>query len=467
MAVFQKKSIPIREKRLNTISAYHGSAADLLREFDGPEGAQQRIRTFSETHDDDVLQVLQRFSALPDTGLVIHGPRGCTAALLNGSNHHPWVVSNLAERDTIMGGEESLRDAIVALHTRHHPSLILVITTPVVAINNDDVAAVTLELSEELAAHIVPVYTDGFRSQAAIGGSDTVLYALLKQLPPAHKQAAANTVQVLALDEQPADLAETRRLLALLGIPAAIVPQEKGWAGLEVAAGAVAIALNRDETDFLGQALQEVWQTKFLPSAPPIGINGTYRWLAALGEALGVSDAVEALHRVETATLQPVVNNSSLRHKTVYLSLPPAIAWRTAELVEELGGRLAGLTVDHVDELHRQELAALAARRPDLPVQVGAGQVFEEVNLLRRHAPELYIGRADGAQWAARLGVAAVALERTPLLGYQGAVTLERQARKALANPAFVRTLGTYCGTAYKDGWYQKKANWHIKLEVK
>lgn len=474
MISFKGKSIPVREKRLNTLSAYLGSTVSLLQEIRSREDVKQRIRTFSETHADDVILALKFFSGLRNVGIVVHGPRGCAAASLyfasvrQPENGNHWMVSNLEERDTIMGGEEKLREAILALHKRYRPPLILVVTTPVVAINNDDVFAVIAELSDELDTKILPVYVDGFTSQAAIGGYDAAAYALLKQLPFEREVVKEKGVAVLSVNENAAALTEIKRLLAALGIPCQVLPQGSGLQDLPAAAGAaVSIALNRDETDVFGRVLQEVYQVDFLSVPPPIGIAGTYQWLAALGWALGLQAEVEALHAAEAEKLNNIVQNSSLRGKTVYVSLPAAIAWRTVNLVQELGGQVAGLTVDHVDELHEQELAELAARQPELPIHVGPGQIFEQMNLLRQTKPDLYIGLAEDVLWAAKAGIVAVALEQTAIFGYRGVAELNRQSRKAFANQAFIRQLQTVPELAYKETWYQKKANWHIKLEVK
>lgn len=375
------------------------------------------------------------------------------------------MVSNLDEKDTIMGGEESLREAVISLYKRHHPSLILVITTPVVAINNDDVLAVITELQEELAVNIVSIYVDGFKSRAQITGYDAVFYALLKQLPFERDAEKEKKINVLSIGESAADLAEIRRLLKALAVNYRILPQEAELQELLSASRAAAsLALNRDESDFIGQVLQENYQVDFLTVPPPIGINGTYQWLLAVGKVLGISSAVEALHTAENEKLQNVVSNSILRGKKVYIGLPAAIAWRVVILVQELGGQVIGLTLDHLDQLHEAELAE---QQPELQIHVGSGQIFEQTNLLRQVQPDLYLGSSTDTVWAAKQGVAAVDCAQIPLFGYQGVDNLSRQVQKIFANQAFIQCLRKSSNLSYKAAWYNKKANWHIKLEVK
>jgi len=69
---------------------------------------------------------------------------------------------------------------------------LFVVTTPVVAINNDDVEAVVDELHEEYNIPVVPVYSDGFRSKTGITGYDVALHAMLKNLLP---RTAKNNVK--------------------------------------------------------------------------------------------------------------------------------------------------------------------------------------------------------------------------------------------------------------------------------
>ena len=126
---------PTRERRLQAISAWLGKPAALAAEQAAGETVQ-RIRTFSQATPDDLLAALDLLAGVAGAGIVVHGPRGCAAALAAAAG--PWGVTGLDQRDTIMGSEGAVSRAVLSLHRRHRPGAIFVVATPVVAINSDD-----------------------------------------------------------------------------------------------------------------------------------------------------------------------------------------------------------------------------------------------------------------------------------------------------------------------------------------
>ena len=140
---------PTRERRLNALSAYLGEIESLIAEFDAGVPTT-RIRTFSQTAADDVTAALGVAGEIEGLGVVVHGARGCAGALAPRTDR-PWVVTNLNQRDTILGADGALARTLRQLHRRHQPWAIVIVATPVVAINNDDIQAVAEELSDELA----------------------------------------------------------------------------------------------------------------------------------------------------------------------------------------------------------------------------------------------------------------------------------------------------------------------------
>lgn len=470
MNVLKGKTAPAREKRLKTLSAYLGGAQALLQEL-GQESVKQRIRTFTQAAEDDVLHVLRLIQQINDAAVVIHGPRGCSAGQLYfgmAGEQKRWSVTNLDEKDTIMGGEASLREAIVTLYHRHHPPVIFVVTTPVVAINNDDVFSVIEELKEELPVMIVPVYADGFKSRTAVTGYDAALHALLKYVPFNKGPAEKAFVNLLSIAENEQDIGELERLIHALGLATNVLPHSARLHNFAAAPQAKAsISLNDDECDYLGRVLEENYKVKFIHPSPPVGINGTRQWLAALARAAGLEKKADEIHAQEYDRLKPLLERPDCRNSKVYVNLPAAAAFAVSGLLTELGASVIGLTVDHIDELHRAALAEIAERQPELSIHVAQGQSFEQANILRRLEPHVYIGRAADAVWAAKCGVAAIAVEQLPIMGYRGVAAVFRQLRKALLNRSFAENLKNNATLPYQKSWYAKSSNWHIKLEVK
>lgn len=465
------KTVPAREKRLNTLSAYLSGAKPLLQELQ-QDNVQQRIRTFAQAAVDDVISALRLISGIKDAAVVIHGPRGCSASQLyfNGQSGRPnrWIVTNLDEKDTIMGGEASLREAIIALYRRHHPSLLFIVATPVVAINNDDVFSVVEELREELGVAIIPVFSDGFKSKTGLTGYDAALHALLKYIPFEQETERQNFVNLLSVAENRQDIEEIERLGNALGLSVNLLPQTGALRNFIKAPQAKAsIGLNADDCDYLGRVLEENDHVEFLRPDPPIGMSGTYRWLAALGKLADAPEKADEIHARESGRLKGLLEKQDFSGLKIYINLPAATAWGMAELVEELGATVAGLTVDHIDELHRLKFAEVSAKRPDLAVHIAQGQLFEQANILRRLNPDIYIGRAADAVWAARSGIAAISTDHLPIMGYQGVTAVLHQLQKRLGNRSFVQKLQENTALPYRPGWYSKSSNWYIKQEVK
>jgi len=445
----RKPQLATREKRLNALGAYLGEVAPLIAELESGD-AFQRIRTFAQTGPDDITQALSILGAVHGTGIVVHGARGC-AAVLPRTARGAWAVTNLDQRDTILGSDKALSQAIRSLFHRHRPWAIFVVATPVVAINNDDIRSAAEEAAEELKIPVVVVRSDGFRSRIAATGFDAAAQALLPLVSPSSAGRRSDRINLLAVDHGPG-LDHIQTLLSELRLEVQLLPAE----GLHQAATAsLTVSLQPDETDALGLGLEHQHGVPFLRLPPPIGIAATHRFLAAVARATGREVPGDTAPTLETLTGQRVA-----------LAFPPAAAFAAADLVEELGGIVAGVSVEHVDSSHVTALKDFATKRPGLPLHVASGQPFEQVNRLARLTPDLFIGPADLALVAARLGIPAVTVRPDDLLGLRGAAHLARQTSKVLAKPTLAARLAK-APSAYRPAWFKRSPDWHIKIEVK
>ncbi len=470
MSPLRAKAPRSREKRLDTLGAWLGPVSAASAEFVA-EDIVQRIRTFAQSSHDDLLYALRILAGIKNSITIIHGPRGCAAAglyhMAAGCNTR-WVVTNLDERDTIMGADSKLRKAVTALHHRYHPEVVFIVGNPVVAINNDDIQSVVKELHEELNLPIVPVYVTGFSSQNAVSGYDTALHALLKYLsgksPVAEK---SETVNLLSVAEHPQDRAEARGLLEGLGLTLNVFPDDAAIDAFRSAVAARAsLSLCPDAPEYLGTILLEKYGVPLIDAPRPVGIEATGRWLKSVGTALGATQAAEELHQRKADETRRQLGGFSLKGRSVYISLSSANAFSLIDLVEELGGEVAGVTVTHLDRLHSRQLDALAARNPSLQIHVSDGQAFEELSIVRKLAPDLYVGDATHLAQIARLGIPIVSLETIGIIGYSGVVRLVRRIKAALVNRSFEASL-VGIKHPYQESWFRRSHNWYIKREVK
>jgi nitrogenase molybdenum-iron protein alpha/beta subunit len=463
----RKQSLLTREKRLGAIGAYQGEINPLTESFDKND-ASQWIRTFSQAAPDDIIQTLRLLNGIAGAGIVIHGARGCAATQLSMAPDGAWAVTNLNERDTIMGSDALLRKTILDLHGKHHPWVIFVVATPVVAINNDDIQSVVTELSGELDIPVIPVKSDGFRSRIAATGYDAAYQAILTLIPPGDHSKIDNLINLVVLDSESPAVTKLVTLLADVGLMVNTLPSGAGKDNFEKTnQAALTVVIDPDAGALFALEMEKNHHVPYLKLPVPVGLEATEEWLVAIAEATGHIKAARALHQEQQEELTDSPFGNVFNGKQVYLGFPVSVAIAVASLVRNSGGIVAGISVDHVDVSHVLELKSLQEQQPGVPLHVAGGQPFEAANLLRRIKPDLYIGTPERAVWAARAGIPVVAIEAGDILGYHGLQRLFRQAHHALVNTTFVQRLGRAASLPYKDSWYRRSSNWHIKLEVK
>lgn len=462
-----------REKSADAVSAYYGDVQKLLAEWESGE-VIPRIRTFSQTSFDELIYALRLLTSVPESVTIVHGPRGCAAAQLyhtvTGSigETAPWAVTNLSERQTIMGGEKELREAIVRLYRRYRPKTVFILATPAVAINNDDIQSAANEYSEEFDIDVIPVYTNGFRSNVAVTGYDAALSAVASGEKEEHESARKDTVTIISAAETGGDLREFSRLLEELGLTVNVLPAAgtSREGSTSVHAGAV-LGLDPDHAEAYGRLAEQAHGIPYVEAGIPIGIAGTTNWLTAVGKALGLETEAEGLAERETNLIRPQLDPFHLNGAKVYVALSGSAALAVADLIEELGGQIAGISLDHADRIHAKALEVRLKKQPDLPIHVSSGQTFEEANLLSKLKPDLYIGGIGRTVWAAKAGIPAVSLDKTPIKGYQGTLALARLLSKALKNPTVAGLLANRKPQPYPKGWLTKSPQWYIKQEVR
>lgn len=462
------RTVRIREKRRGSIAAYAGLPR--LLALEGRQtGLVQRVRTFTQDTPSDLLRALALLRTIRGGAIVVHGPAGCAASLGGGfETPVPWTVTGIDQRDSIMGGDRKLRRALLQIHAEHAPQVIFVVATPVVAINNDDIESVVSEVNAELGVPILPVLTDGFRSKVAGSGYDAVVHALLREHLWHGEREPGPHLNLLSIAEHPDDVAELRGLLLELGTDPVVFPRHGDAEGFHrVPQARLSVAIDPDESEYAGSVLQQ-HGVPFLAQGVPVGIAATRHWLTGVGGALGLeAQAAGVIGRHEAALTdlpEPLARHRGAR---VFLHLPAALAFALLPVLEAFGLEVAGLGLTALAQTQDARLQELAQDHPDLPLLVGEGQVFEEVNLLQRLKPDLYLGLGNAAVHALRLGIPVLDLQHLPVLGYAGVGRLAESLARALDHPALARFLAEPADHRYAQGWLDKSTHWFIKHEVR
>ncbi|MDR0716004.1 MAG: nitrogenase component 1 [Azoarcus sp.] len=461
----EEKSAPTREKRSGAISHYHGTLSSLISDAAGEE-IPQRVRTFTQAARDDILSAFAVLRGIRDTAIVVHGAAGCAAASIALAEAHGarWYSVNLSERDSILGGETPLRETIRRA-IGEGAAAVFIVGTPVVAINNDDVSAVSRELSDETSVPILHVNTDGFRSKSPLTGCDIAFHALLRLVeePGGGEEcgeARGDFLNLLAVNENARNLAAVAAMLEALGVAWNFLPRFSSPAHIRKAGRARAtMSLNRDESEYFGLGLEAAFGVPYPQLPAPIGLESTRRFIAGVGGIFAATDAANVYARQQEDALRDVLAARPLAGKRVFLQVDTAQAEGFSALVRDLGGEVAGVALGSVDLNNRAHLARLEAAG-EIPALVAAGQPFEVANALARTGADYYVGPEQVA-FAARFGARPVSLHDALYYGFEGI----RAFAGALsgAAPGFHER----ARETYRENWLKKNGAWHVKREVR
>lgn len=467
MSFIEERKALTREKRLSTLSHYNGSLEQLRNDVKGTE-IRQRIRTFSQVTNDEILFAIRLLSKVEQSAIVVHGAVGCAASGIyfhEEKNLH-WYSTNLNERDTILGGDEKLRKAVIRAYEEQNPKVIFIVGTPVVAINNDDVNSCILELEEELDVKIVSIYTDGFKTKTPTTGYDIVLHALLRYVVERNPKEKEDFINVVTVSENKEDIAAVVKILKDLDIAYQLVPQYSSIEKIRKSGSAKGtICLNADEGEYFAKGLEELTGVPYIRTESPIGVRGTRHFIRKLAKALAIEEKAAEYIKTREEVLKNV-QRELFAGRSVFLDTKLALTENLVDFVESLGGKIAGIAVTYVDLNNRSVIEKLDSFVNATPVVVANGQPFEKANLLSKEHIDFYISTEEDVAFAAQQGSIPVSLAHSPIFGYEGIRQFVGLIEKSEATEG-IRKLILEQNAFYKASWLKKSSNWYVKQEVK
>lgn len=479
MGVLDERKLIAREKRNSTITAYYGQVENLRQDLEATD-IRQRIRTFSQSTSDELIIALDLLSSIQDIAVVIHGVIGCSTAMIGyqfRNNKHvknsseiekvksTWYSTNLDERDTIMGGDEKVRATVERAYHEQNPKVIFVVGTSVVAINNDDMTSVVFELQEELQIPIILINTDGFKTKAGINGSDIVLHGIGRYLIPWEvTEKQVGQVNIISTTLNNNTKKEIHRVFDKLGLQANVIPRYATIEEIRTANQSIAnMALNSEEAEVLLQGLEEIG-VPTIKAPAPIGTKAIRRWLEELGKNLELQEKIESFILEEEKKVESYIANQPLKGEKVYIDLPASLVVSTIELIEDLGGEVAGVTIPFVDENNKENLSYL---KKELYVQVGDSQLFELANIFSKNHVKYYIAEKAKGDFVSKQGVIPIPIGNKNIFFYQGIKTFVDSIHRAKRSETFTNYISKDSINPYAKAWTKKSTNWYIKQEVK
>ncbi|MDR2106560.1 MAG: hypothetical protein LBP24_04050, partial [Coriobacteriales bacterium] len=342
-------SVAVREIRLNTITGYAGTAADIVSRSRGDavhgngtaqdagctghgdgtgrgcatgaggRGAAltEKSRSFSQCLGCSTSNAACMVTLVQDGAVISHGPVGCSTCLhefaftyrvnapLRGiekpTQRHVYST-NLSEDETVFGGTDKLTATIHEVYERDRPSVIFIITTCASGIIGDDVEGAANDAQEELGIPVVAIFCEGFRSKVWTSGFDAAYHGVARKLieparPPEQRLDAQGRAQkpfVNVINFWGSDVFTP--WFERFGARANYITPYSTLETLRRSSEALAsVQICTTLGSYLTGALEQVYDVPALRAAPPYGVVGTDRWLRSLGELFGQPEVAEEL----------------------------------------------------------------------------------------------------------------------------------------------------------------------------
>lgn len=493
----QATAPPTREERIGACWAYCGNCAG-LREGLSTGCAQLQNRKFSQSGGCQLGLAVGIVSSLTNVVMIIHSPLGCCSRFvgsgglrktMRASKGKPdedfvWIHTNLNEIDVVQGGINKLRESILYAEKEYHPEAIIIANGCVPGIIGDDIDSLATELAGQVSAKIVPVHCEGFKSKYVASGYDSAYHGILRYLidPPEryeqsvpdyndrdfdYRNKVRRTVNIFNVGSNSSgDEAELSRLVSALGLYPRVLPLHSTVDDLNhIGEAALNVSICATHDDYLLGHLKERFGTDYVIDVLPIGIYNTNRWIRNIAQKFNLEDEAERLIKFENQQLWEALEpfKKVLEGKSIFVGGGETRILTTAQFFASLGMKLVGIKAHNVDRFVEEVIDDMNA--PELTVEVAAGQPAEELNLLKKLKPDLYVGHAQANGWVTKLGIPNFPLfgQAFNYMGYSGAFELARKAAKVIKNTNFVKNISSNATLPLSESWYERDPRDNIK----
>ena len=502
MNYLDTKTPPVREARLGAGIAFGGTCCE-LRSCEKRGGCLNLAsRSFSQTQGCQFTLSLAILNTLRNAVIIMHGPIGCGACatgVVGTSKIYKqirdpkaegliWLNTNLDEADVIGGGEDKLKEAIRYADREFRPETILIPVSCVPALIGDDVDAVVAEVSAEAAATLIPVHCAGFKTKVMATAYDDVYHGILRGLVkkperPSGKKIVPDdlndlkqrylerkTVNILNVSSMSRpDEDELERLLNAIGLNVRFLPCYSDADDFKFALeSSLNVSICGTHDDYFVEHLQTLYGIPFIIDTIPIGRRNTAKWLLRIAEHFDLTREAEKFIAAEDKLLDEALEQfrPSLEGKTAFLAGGEVRIIATAEILQDLGIEVIGFKGHHYDRFAEPVFGALV-NVDDVVFDVATQQPFEQVNLVRRLKPDLFVGHTGGNNISAKQGIPLLPLfgPSYNYMGYSGVFEVARRIRRIMSNYQFNKKLAEHRPLPYKASWYEKDPFTYIKKE--
>lgn len=473
MAINLSTSAPeIRERRLNAILSYNGTASELNEK--SKKGELKCLgRAYGQCGDCQEGCATSMCSYVRGGAVVAHAPIGCFAndqvrdnagkavstARGLGEFANSTICTNIQEKDTVYGGAEKLRRAIREINQRRHPSVIFITSSCASGIVGDDIESVADEMADELGVPVVPVACEGFKSKVWSTGFDAAFHGILKYIVQPPRQRQTDLVNIFNFEGTDT----FTPLLAKLNLRTQyLVPLATREELERISEAACSAQICETLATYIAHGLEQEYGVPEVKAPAPYGINWTDQWLREIARLTDRTDLVEDVIAEEHKRIQPELTElrEKLQGKKIYIVAGDAYAQNLANAVKDLGLELIGVTALHHDQAADSKdvntLEELVKSVGDVPnFNVCNKQPYEIVKILKNVHPDFLIVRHQGLTVLGyKLGIPTIFEgDANYTVGYDGVIRLGSRLWEAYLTRKFNENIAAHSSFPYTDWW--------------
>ena len=469
----QTEEVEIRERRLSSITGFHGSLDELTEKSKHGSLCSSCSKYEQCGMCSQVASTLTLY--VRDSVTISHAPIGCglegisyaQSGRVNAKGQDRqihFLSSNIQEKDTIYGASVKLEDAIDEAVSRYDPKVIFILGSCVSGIIGEDLETLAAGKEAEHGISILPIYCEGFKSKVWTSGFDATYHAVLKRLvkkPDRRKPELVNIFNFIGADRL-GGLLERAGLKANYVLPFATVDEVS-----DMSAAACSASFCDTLSSYVETVLDEEYGVKRLKSAPPFGLKWTDEWLREIGTYTGKETEIEKVIEEEHERIAPQLEKyrNILKGKRAFVVTGDTFAYQIANVLKDLGMEVSGIASLHHDQrLDGDEgLNSLDKYRRDWGGDVNAyvcvKQPYQLVKLLEDADPDVLICRHPGLESIAiQLGIPVV-IEGDKDFGvaYEGIPNLARRIERSIRTKGFVKNIAEHSKLPYTDWWLDKE----------
>jgi nitrogenase molybdenum-iron protein alpha chain len=347
----------------------------------------------------------------------------------------------------------------------------------------DDIDGLLDELGGQLVAKIVPVHCEGFKTKFVATGYDSAYHGVLRKLvdpvgtydrvlpDDVRNESTRNIdnkiVNLLNVGSTSrGDEVELARLLTAIGLEVRVLPLYSSMEEISrMGEAALNVSICPTHDDYLVGHLKERFGTEYMIDTLPIGIKNTNQWLREIAKFFHLEAEVEKLITIETAQLEEALEpfKQNLKGKRLYIGGGESRIFTTGEFYQSLGMTVIGLKPHNFDRFAVPMIDDIEDQ--DAVIHVAPGQPAEELVLLKKLKPDIYVGHAGANAWVTKLGIPTIPLygQSINYIGYSGAFELARKVDKQLKNTSFSKKIAANVALPFRPVWYESDPFDNIK----